>query len=269
MLIDTHAHMWWPSFMNPTKGEDGLDSVLQRAKRAGVEKIIAPGTDLETSRQAIELAKRYPGLIYAAVGMHPEETTTKSYSFDKSGFEKLIKVNLSRVVAIGEIGIDLFTEEVQQTLPQQQSLFKAQLELASQFELPVIIHTRNSFKEAWEVLKTLPQMPKGQFHCFSVDEEALRLVVEAGFYVSFAGNITWSKRVGRMVALVPNNRLLLETDSPLMVPRDAQGAPIKGTERNEPANVAYLANKLAELRGQTAKEIEQSTTDNAKTLYKL
>lgn len=248
---------------------DGIEQVIERAKEAGVMQVIAPGTDLETSKAAVALAKTYPGFIYAAVGTHPEETATAQYQFDKAGFERLIEENRSQIVAIGEIGIDLFTKDVQQTLKEQKELFRHQLELAAMYELPVIIHTRNSFKETWEVLESLPQMPRGQFHCFSVDEPALKQVIEAGFYVSFAGNITWSKRVGKMVSMVPDDKLLLETDSPLMVPRDVKGEPIRGTERNEPANVAVLAYRIAELRGQTEQEVAAKTTANAKTLYKL
>jgi TatD DNase family protein len=102
-------------------------------------------------------------------------------------------------------------------------------------------------------------MPRGQFHCFSIDEEALKLVLYQGFYVSFCGNITWSKRVAKLVSLVPDDRLLLETDSPFMWKGD----------RNEPANVRILAEKIAELRGQTFEEIEEMTTENANTLYRL
>ena len=262
MFIDTHAHLWWDSY------GDELQSVIARAESAKVLKMIVPGTQVESSLASIKLAKKYPEKIFAAVGVHPEETLGE-LKFEISELEKMIVDNREWIRAIGEIGIDLFTEEMQQKLEEQKELFKEQLELAVKYDLSVIIHTRNSFDEAWEVLNSLPTLPRGQFHCFSVDEEAVVKVLAAGFYVSFAGNITWSKRVGRLVPLVPDNRLLLETDSPLMVPRDADGKPIGGTERNEPANVAYLAQKIAELRGQKVEEVEKYTTENVNTLYKL
>ena len=171
----------------------------------------------------------------------------------------------------------------------QKELFRAQCQLALEFDLPVIIHTRESLAQTLEVIDALPSMPRGQFHCFSHDEEGIKQVLARGFYVSFCGNITWSKRVARLVNLVPTDRLLLETDSPLMVPRDKKGNPIQwgessdhspiiaqgselgepGSNRNEPANVRILAEKIAEIRGQSLLEIEKFTTENVKTLFKL
>lgn len=251
MLIDTHAHLWWDSY------KDDLDQVLARAKETRVEKIIAPGTDMVSSRKAVELARKYPGVIYASVGVHPEEVLeTRFQMLDAS---KIIAENRKLIVAIGEIGTDASTEELKNCMSQQKELFREQCLLALEFELPVIIHTRESMKEALEVLDSLPNMPRGQFHCFSHDEDGLRQVLKRGFYVSFCGNITWSKRVAKLVALVSDDRLLLETDSPFMW----AGA------RNEPANVAILAEKVAELRGISTREIEDITTKNANTLYKL
>ncbi len=265
MFIDTHAHLWWPTYV------EDLDEVLARAKVAGVNQIVVPGTDIESSKKAIELAKKYPGFLYAAVGIHPEETITESFkvrpSLASSGWalplrsdlRELITKNREQVVAIGEIGIDLYTPQVQATLEQQKSLFKIQLELANELDLPVIIHTRNSFPETWEVLSSLSRMPRGQFHCFSVDEEALSQVITAGFYTSFCANITWSKRVAKLVEHVPDDRLLLETDSPFMAPKS----------RNEPAQVAMLATKIGELRSTATEKIGEMTIVNAKRLYRL
>lgn len=263
MFIDTHAHLWWDSYSND------LMAVLDNAKQSKVEKMITPGTDIQSSQLAINLAILYPGRIYAAVGIHPEETTMSNFVFDINVLKQLISKNTSSIVAIGEIGIDLFNEDVKLTLDKQKEIFKSQLLLAHELNLPAIIHTRNSFAETWEVLTSLPHMPKGQFHCFSIDEESLKLALNAGFYISFGGNITWSKRVARLVPLVPNNRLLLETDSPLMVPRDTKGIPIGGETRNQPANIKYLAEVIAQLRKQSTSEIEEMTTSNANSLYKL
>ena len=297
MLIDTHAHLWFPEYDND------LDEVIENAITVGVEKMIVPGTNIESSKKAIELAKKYPGIIYAAVGVHPEklimhnskEETPPTFGVPtrdslappveepplntwKLSLRSDLLVAREQIVAIGEIGIDLFTEEIQKTLPEQKVLFREQCLLALEYKLPVIIHTRNSFAETWEVLKSLPQMPRGQFHCFSIDGEALKMVIEHGFYVSFGGNITWSKRVARLVNLVPVNRLLLETDSPFMIPRvngrvapssSTREQPSESQNRNEPANVRLLAEKIAELCGQSIQEIEKMTTENANTLYKL
>ena len=263
MLIDTHAHLWWDSY------KSDLDQVLARAREAGVEKIIVPGTDVESSRKAVELVKKYPGVIYASVGVHPEEVGKTDLSFMIQDLRKIVTEHKGGVVATGEIGTDASTEELKNCMSQQKELFREQCLLALEFELPVIIHTRNSLTEALEVLDSLPNMPRGQFHCFSHDEDGLRQVLKRGFYVSFCGNITWSKRVSKLVQLVPDDRLLLETDSPLMVPRDKKGIPCGGDERNESGNVAILAETVAELRGISTREIEDITTKNANTLYKL
>ena len=277
MLIDTHAHLWFPDY------KDDLEQVIGRANIAGVEKMIVPGTDLESSRQAVELAKKYPGVLYAAVGVHPEETLNREYgisNIEKSPLE--LRDLLSRrdlVKAIGEIGTDASTDELKNCMGEQKILFKKQCEMALEYGLPVIIHTRDSLSEALEILDKLPSMPLGQFHCFSHNEDGLKEVLARGFYVSFCGNITWSKRVAKLVNLVPDNRLLLETDSPLMMPRDKSGEPINigymgGRTpplqyRNEPANVRVLAEIIAELRGQNMETIERITTENAIRLFRL
>lgn len=249
MLIDTHAHLWWDSY------SDDLEKVLERARDSGVEKIIIPGTNFETSLAAINLANKYPINLYAAVGIHPEDL--KGALVEQ--IEKLIRENREQIVAVGEIGTDKSTDELRNSIGEQSEYLKNQCELAIKYDLPVIIHTRDSLEETLMVIDHLPQTPKGQFHCFSHDEEGVKAVIERGFYVSFCGNITWSKRVAKLVKQVPDDRLLLETDSPFM----AAGA------RNEPNYVAVLAEKIAELRGQSFDQIAQLTSINAKTLFNL
>lgn len=268
MLIDTHAHLWFDDF------KDDLDDVLARAKEAGVKKIIVPGTDKKSNQQAIELAKKYPGIIYAAVGIHPEEILNLKSS-DHSPMIAQGSELWEKAVAIGEIGTDGSTEELKNCMDEQKELFRAQCELALEHDLPIIIHTRDSLDQALEVLDGLARMPRGQFHCFSHDEIGVKKVLERGFYVSFCGNITWSKRVAKLVNLVPDHRLLLETDSPFMKARDTEipnSGPVSSepwNRRNEPANVANLAGKIAELRGQTFEEITKITTENAMALFRL
>lgn len=258
MLIDTHAHLWWDSY----KGD--RDDVIARAKESGVDKMVVPGTNIESSLLAIELAKKYPRIIYPAVGIHPEDVDTESSDHSPkitqgSELRALATKNRELVVAIGEIGIDLYTEKEKQSVEVQKVLFREQCTIAMELDLPVIIHTRDSFEQVWEVLASLPAMPRGQFHCFSVDEEAIKKVVSAGFYVSFCGNVMYSKRVAKLVSLVPDERLLLETDSPFM----------RVGERNEPSYVSILAERIAELRGQSQSEVANFTTANAKRLFHL
>ena len=230
MFIDTHAHLWFEDYKHD------LDEVLKRANEAGINKYIVPGTDIESSRKAIELAKKCPGLVYAAVGVHPEEIIGSENSYEETPFacrRALLDLQSGipfrespQIVAIGEIGTDASTEELKNCMGAQKELFKTQCELAIEHDLPVIVHTRESLSEALLVLDSLPKMPRGQFHCFSHDEEGVKEVLKRGFYVSLCGNISWSKRVAKLVSLVPDDKLLLETDSPLMVPRDKKGKAI-------------------------------------------
>ena len=263
MLIDTHAHLWFPEY------ENDLEEVMARAKAAGVGKMIVPGTDIESSRKAVELARKYPGVIYAGVGIHPEEVLRANYNEETPFACRRALLDLQsgipfresprEIVAIGEIGTDAYTKEMQKCMEEQKVLFKIQCELALELDLPVIIHTRNSLSEALEVLDQLPQMPRGQFHCFSHDEAGVEEVLARGFYISLCGNITWSKRVARLVPLVPIKRLLLETDSPFMLPG----------KRNEPSNVTITAQMIADLQGLSLKVVEEQTIKNAKALFKL
>jgi len=270
MLIDTHAHLWWNSY------EDGLEEVISRAKVAGVEKMIVPGTDLESSRKAIELAEKYPGVIYAAVGIHPEEVLGyKSSDLSFASLQTALRSELrGRTVAIGEIGTDASSEELKSCMKDQQELFGAQCREALELDLPVIIHTRETMQETLEVLDSLPAMPRGQFHCFSNSEEDLQQALSRGFYISFCGNITWSKRVRKLVTKVPDNRLLLETDSPFMTPIDPKVPNTRlrqGSElaRNEPGNVRITAQMIANERGVSLEALAIQTTANARKLFNI
>jgi len=253
MLIDTHAHLWFPEY------ENDLEEVMARAKAAGVGKMIVPGTSLESSKMAIALAKKYPGVLYASVGVHPEELLNHNFEETPLGLRELIAENREWIVAIGEIGTDASSEELKNCMGEQRELLRKQCELALEHDLPVIVHTRNSLKKALEVLDGLKKMPRGQFHCFSHDEAGVKEVLSRGFCVSFCGNIAWSKRVARLVPLVPIERLLLETDSPFMLPG----------KRNEPSNVTITAQMIADLQGQSLKVVEEQTIKNAKALFKL
>ncbi len=262
-LIDSHAHLFWDEF------QQDLEAVLERAKMAGVEKIIVPGLDLNTSQKAIGLAKRYPKMIKAAAGLHPEESL--NLSLDRieekvSDLRKILQIEKG-VVAIGEVGMDQHTEELKQTLEIQKGIFEAMINLAKEYNLPLIIHSRESIKEILDLIDKNDWF-RGVFHCFSGNEAELREVIKRSFKVSFCGNITWSKRVAKLVKLVPNESLLLETDSPFMAPRDRRGLVIDSL-RNEPKSVRILAERYAQLRGVELETIAMTTTENAKLLFRL
>ena len=179
MFIDTHAHLWFEDY------KYDLDEVIKRANENGVDKFIVPGTDIESSRKAIELAKKYPGVVYAAVGVHPEELIGSENSYEEtppafgvptrplagSPVEESPLAQLQDLLsgrdlikAIGEIGTDASTEELRGCMDAQKELFKAQCEIALEHDLPIIVHTRESLSETLLVLDSLPKMPRGQFH---------------------------------------------------------------------------------------------------------
>lgn len=276
MYIDTHAHLWWPSLAQ------NLADILERAREAGVENIIMPGTNLETSHAAAGIARQYPDFLYAAVGIHPEDIVLNKSKIQNPKLQmicelrELIQENRDVVVAIGEIGTDTHAEQKsqipstksqtnQQSVPMkmQQAYFRAQCELALELDLPIIVHTRESLGETLAVLDTLPQMPRGQFHCFSYDEAGLQEILKRGFFVSLCGNVSWSKRLRKLSAQIPLARLLLETDSPFMTPLEKKPA------ENESAYVTIAAQILAEEREIPLAELAQVTSENARQLFRL
>lgn len=259
MLIDTHAHLFFEDY------EGKVDEVIERARAAGVGKIIVPGTDLETSKKAVELAQKYRGVVYAAAGIHPEEVGVDNKS-QVAEVRKLIQENKEQVVAVGEVGIDLNTDALRANRQEQIELFGEQCKLAARYELPVIVHTRQSVAEVIAVMDEV-RVRRAQLHCFSGTEEELRQVLDRGYFVSFCGNVSWSKRVRAMSALVPTERLLLETDSPFMTPRNGKGEPF--TALNEPSNVTILAQIIARERGVSEGQLAEQTTKNVKELFQI
>lgn len=278
MLVDTHCHLVFPQF------EGDAQEVIERARAGGVTRMIVPGTSVETSRRAIELAKRYPRVVYAGVGIHPEQVQAPVNPKSKilnskqiqnsndqiSKLRRLIRENREWVVAIGETGMDRkqmangqWQMASEGEMEAQKQLFRVQCELALEYDLPVIIHTRASMRETLEVLDQLPQMPRGQFHCWSDGEEELEEVLARGFYVGFCGNVTYKKndKLRELAERVPSNRLLLETDSPYLPPQGRRG------ERNEPINVRITASVIAEVRGIKLEELEEQTTENVERLF--
>ncbi len=256
-IFDTHAHL------NDVKFKDDVDDVVFRAKDNGISKIIVPGTDIHDSEAAVELAKRFPGIVYAAVGVHPHEAD----NFTKNKLDALNRFlssdDNSHVVAIGEIGMDFYRNY--SSRESQYRTFRAQIELAIEHNLPIIVHVRDAFDEVFDALRDYSGDVKGVFHCFSggVDEavEALKL----GFWISFAGNITF-KKAGKtldVVRAVPDDKLLVETDAPYLTP-----VPFRG-KRNEPSFVVYTLTKVAELKGADVETMAQITYSNAVEVFKI
>lgn len=254
MLIDTHAHLDDPQFAAD------LEDVVERAAAADVQQIITVGTDLGTSRAAASLAEAH-ATIAAAVGVHPHDAATVD---DRTlgGLGEL--ADRPQVVAIGEIGLDYYRDRSPRAV--QKQVFRAQVELALERELPVILHNRDSTEDCLSILDSYRHSGlRGVAHCFSGDAAALERFLNLGFHVSFAGNVTFKSAADlkSVARLVPADRLLLETDCPYLAPQ-----PVRG-KRNEPAYVRYVLHELAGLLGTPSPELAAITTRNAQDLFHL
>lgn len=249
-MIDAHAHL-----TDDRLASDLLD-VMARAAAAGIERILTCGEDLRSSEAAIGLAERYPALR-VAVGVHPHRADTLT----DSSLERLRDlVRHERVVGIGEIGIDLSGRSAPRAV--QEDAFRRQIELASELDLPVTIHVRDAGDAVRGLLDQLPRV-RGHIHCYSEGPVAVEDWMRRGLYLSFAGTVTYPRsealRVG--VALVPADRLLLETDSPYLAPQTHRG------RRNEPAFIADTYATVAALRGVSVGDLARAVGDNATELF--
>ncbi len=255
-LADTHAHLDDEAFAGDRA------EVVARAAAAGVALVVTVGTDLASSRQAVELAERYTG-VYAAVGVHPHAAA----SWDEATAAALAELaGRPRVVAIGETGLDFYRNRAPAAA--QRRALREQLALAHQLALPVIVHDREAHEEILQALREWARGrsdARGVLHAFSGDEAMAHEVSTLGFYVSLAGPVTFAKasRLHRLAATLPLDRLVLETDCPYLTPE-----PLRG-HRNEPAHVRLVAERVATLRGLSPAEVARETTTNARRLFAL
>jgi TatD DNase family protein len=254
MLIDSHAHLDMEEF------NEDLEAVIERAANGGVENIVTIGIDLESSIKALDLAQRYD-FIYSTVGFHPHDAdmVTDSSLMELQGLAKEKKV-----VAWGEIGLDFFRNRSPRE--KQIDAFKTQLEIASDLDLPVIIHNRDADKETIEILKAHRSgMHKGVIHCFSSDYDTAITFIDMGFYISIPGVVTFTNasKLKDVAKRIPLDRMIVETDCPFLAPIPKRG------KRNEPLYVTYTARVIADLRGISYEELAEITTRNSKTLYNI
>jgi TatD DNase family protein len=258
LLIDSHVHIDLPEF------NKDRDQVLERARRRGVEAVINVGLDAESSRKALAMAKKYDD-VFVAVGFHPHEAA-KMKEGDLKSLAELTQD--SRVVAIGEIGLDFYRNLSPRS--RQLEVFQKQLDLASELSLPVVVHCRQAHKEVYDILsawaKATPENNRqGVIHCFSGDIAMARRYIELGFYISLAGSVTYPS-AGELVGVareVPLDRLLLETDCPFLAPQAYRG------KRNEPAYVVHTAEKVAEIRQMPVEAVAGAAARNTIDLFRL
>ena len=252
VLTDSHAHVDTPRF------NDDREAVIQAALAGGVTRIIDPGCDLPSSRAALALAKSHPGIIFAGVGVHPHEATTYTAEVEA---ELRVLASEPEVVAIGEFGLDYFRMLSPREV--QIEVFRAHLQLARAYNLPCIIHVRDAHDDVMNLLRAYGQDLRGVFHCFSGNvAQAEECLTFPGFMLSFAGPLTkQGNDLPAVARIAPLDRILVETDSPYLVPKPERA------RRNEPLFVRRTAEKLAEIRGMTLEEIAQITTANAVRLF--
>ena len=257
MIIDTHAHIYDEKLTN-------TESVFANAAKLGVGLVIVPTTSLTNLDEVLQKSKSQKNVRILA-GVHPEEIeSVTNIRLMKEELRNRIKEN-KNIVGLGEIGLDFYYDKEKNSKDKQLKVFIAQMELASELNLPVAIHMREAEIEMIDALNNLKQIPKGQFHCFSGDSNFLRKILNWGFYVSFAGNITY-KSAGNLrerLKETPLDRLLLETDSPYRAPE-----PVRGTI-NEPANVKIIAKFIAQELNQPEEKISEITQKNTICLYSL
>jgi TatD DNase family protein len=253
MLIDTHCHL------NSEEYSEDRNTVISNAKKAGVKKFIVPGYGYTSSHLTIELAASRPKEIFAAIGTDPYEAARNP---DISWIEPLLS-NPS-IIAIGECGLDYHQYKGFDAIgkkDEQKWLFEAQITIAIQYHLPVIIHCRDAFSDLWPFLDSLSVMPKGVIHCFSGTVEDLAAAKKRNLYVGFDGNITYGKQFPPLIELADLSMILLETDSPYLTPVPHRG------ERNEPKYLRLVADKIAQTKLITTDDVIRQTAKNASSLF--
>ncbi len=254
-IIDTHAHL------DDNRFDSDRAAVMERLAR-DMEAVITQGTTYESSVASVEMAEQYD-FVYAAVGWHPEDLAGIKDESYIAELEKLVREH-EKVVAIGEIGLDYYYDHSPRDV--QREVCIRQMELAWEIGAPVAYHIRDAHAEMLEIMKSMKaKLTGGIIHCFSSSAEIAKEYLKLGYYISFAGPLTFKKapKLQEACRIVPRDRLLIETDSPYMAPE-----PVRG-RRNEPANVRYVGMKMAELRGEDPEEVAAYTTENAMKVYGL
>ena len=274
-LIDVHTHVNFNAFK-----EDG-DEVIRRARGAGVGMILV-GSQIDTSRRALEYAGKYPEGVYAAVGLHPihlEEAhfdvaemearagvpgfTTRKEEFDYQAYKAL--TGDPQTVAIGECGLDYYhIEDTEEAKKRQESVLRMQISLAREVGKPLMLHCRNAYEDMLRILKDeRAEDIGGDVHFFAGDWNTAKQFLDSGFYISFTGVITFARDYDEVIKSAPLDRIMVETDAPYVTPVPHRG------KRNEPLYVGEVAKKIAEIRGIDFEGVRETTLKNAKKCFGL
>lgn len=263
-LFDSHCHLDMPPL------SEELEAVIQRARTSGVNQIMNVGTSLHRSSEVVKIAESYEG-VWATVGIHPQdggEITDLDAAI--GSLKELAKSK--KVVAIGEIGLDYysagkgekgFVSEHEKEL--QKKLFSAQIKLAQELNLPVVLHIRDAWDEAYEIIKNSDKV--GVVHCYTGDEKEVKRWLDLGFYIGFTGFVTFEQtkfdHMREAAKTIPLEKILIETDAPFLAPEPHRG------KTNEPAYVSFVARKIAELKNISALDVAEQTYKNAQDLFRI
>ncbi len=252
-MIDTHTHLYAEEF------DEDRAEMIQRALDKGVTEFYLPAIDSESHEKMLELETAYPNQIFAMMGLHPCYVKLETWEKELQIVEK--HLNQRAFPAIGEIGIDLYWDKT--TLGIQVKAFEKQIDWAIEMDLPIVIHTRESFEETFEVLekKKHPKL-RGIFHCFSGTLEQAKHAIDLGFMLGIGGVVTFKNgKIDQFLQEIPLDKIVLETDSPYLAP-----VPYRG-KRNESAYLDLVAGKLVDLYGKDFTEIDKITSENAKRIF--
>jgi TatD DNase family protein len=253
MFVDSHAHLQWRSFDNDMK------DVLERAKEKRVTRIVNIGFDVAGCLKGVKLAEKYEGL-YATVGIHPHDANT----LNQKTLDKLRELSANpKVLAIGEIGLDYYRNLSPREV--QKQAFEAQLVLAEELGLPVVIHDRDAHDDILQTLSRFKGKVKGIMHCFSGNKEMAQQCLDLGFKISFNGTITYPKNreLREIAKWIDLKNILLETDCPFLAPQEVRG------KRNEPSFLPMIAQEIANFRGMSVDDLAEATTRNTEKILKL
>ena len=253
MLFDTHAHL------NDSGFDQDRAELLATLPQKGLTLVMNAGCSLESSKEALEMAAPYDWL-YCSVGSHPDSCDEVNDQVLEE-YRKLCKLN-PKVKAIGEIGLDYHYEDIPRDI--QKKAFIAQMELAKELDMPVIVHERDAHEDGMDIIRQFPTV-KGVFHCYSSSAEMARQLTDMGWYIGFTGVLTFknARKAVETAQTIPLDRIVIETDCPYMAPEPFRG------KRNDPSLVYRVAEKLAEIRGISVEEAKQVTFENGKRLYRI
>lgn len=259
-FFDSHAHY------NDEKFDEDREDLIKEIYKDGVNKLINAGYNLESSKYALEIAKKYDW-IYTISGISPNDIRNTEIEIEKQikELEEFLNYEMStnKIVAIGEIGLDYYWNEDNKKL--QKIAFIKQIELANKYNLPIVIHTREAVMDTLQILKENEPLKKGVFHCCPLNRELVKEALKLGFYISFAGPVTFknSKNANDIIDMVPLDKILIETDSPYLSPEPNRG------KRNDSRNVKFIAEKIANVKQMNLEEIANITYKNACEIFKI